>query len=117
MPSKGPLLVFHRQKSTAKGRGIPWELTYKQWLRWWTASLGPDWFELRGAGYNQFCMARHNDTGAYKLGNIKCITNQMNRAEQQIKHLAEYNRRSVPKEERRRRAIKSWKTRRARAKV
>src|SRR5215831_5269660 len=69
------LLYYSRyidQLKNARGRGIPFLFTYKQWLRWWEANLGPDWFDKRGAKHGQYVMARYGDVGPYHPTNVYC---------------------------------------------
>tara|TARA_R110000744_G_scaffold62608_1_gene129143 strand:+ start:187 stop:483 length:297 start_codon:yes stop_codon:yes gene_type:complete len=69
MRIKQPYLENYRwQRNGAKSRSIEFNITYEEWLDWW----GDD-IELRGKGKGKLCMGRHNDTGAYELGNISKI--------------------------------------------
>lgn len=70
--------AFLQQKSNAEDRGIPFLLSYEEWLKFWQDSGHlPD----RGKRANQYCMARYGDIGPYVLGNIKIITNSENCSE------------------------------------
>ena len=72
------LKAFNEQRHNANRRGIPFLLTYDQWLNWWVTALGPDWKKLRGRTKRKYCMARNNDAGAYEIDNIKCIRHSEN---------------------------------------
>lgn len=79
----------HRnQKWSATGKGVGFWLTFEQWWKIWQDS--GHWQE-RGPLPHQFCMARGTprrpDTGSYKLGNVRIITNKQNRSEQDISYL------------------------------
>ena len=54
------------QKNLAKARGIPFLLSYEEWIAWW----GDDIIR-RGKGRDCLQMQRYGDSGAYELGNIK----------------------------------------------
>lgn len=74
----GNFKKYRRQKYSAKYRGIPFELTFDEWMKIWTGS--GHWHERgRGKGY---VMARFGDKGPYAIGNVKIITNAENRREQ-----------------------------------
>ncbi len=66
---------FHTQKSLAKRRGIPFELTFEQWLDVWQASGK---LAERGRKKGQYCMARKGDKGAYAVGNVEIILGSEN---------------------------------------
>jgi hypothetical protein len=66
---------FENQRSNANRRGIPFLLTYAEWLRWW---LDSGHAEHRGRNKGQYVMARIGDVGSYALNNIICITNSEN---------------------------------------
>ena len=57
--------LYNRQRKDATRRNVSWEITFEEWYDWW----GDD-IENRGPYKGQLVMARHNDTGPYKLGNI-----------------------------------------------
>lgn len=69
------LKVFKAQKSNAKTRGIPFLLTFEQWLSIWTESGKLD---QRGRGSKKFCMCRHGDAGPYEVGNVFIGTGREN---------------------------------------
>ena len=76
--------TWQQARANAKQRGIPFELTFDEFVSWWLCELGPNWQSLRGRERDQFQMARFGDAGAYVLGNIKCVTCAQNCAEQQV---------------------------------
>ena len=55
---------FLDQRANAKKRGIHFEFTYRQWLRWWGSDL-----KHRGCAWNRLVMARFGDTGPYHPAN------------------------------------------------
>ena len=61
---------YASQKCSAKKRGIDFNLTYDEWYDFWIKSGKA---HLRGRGTDKYCMARHNDTGPYELGNISFL--------------------------------------------
>lgn len=63
--------AFKAQRRSARSRGIPFLLTYEQWLRWWQTELakrGP--LARRGVANGGLGMLRYGDKGPYALGNI-----------------------------------------------
>ena len=64
----------HRQN--ANHRGIPFELTFDEWLQIWQDS--GKW-QLRGKGKGSYVMSRIGDAGPYKIGNVY-INNQEDNA-------------------------------------
>lgn len=60
-----PRAKYSDQMVAAKLRGIPWELTFADWLTWWGDDL-----PRRGRKGADLCMARVGDTGPYRIGNI-----------------------------------------------
>jgi hypothetical protein len=69
---------YTNHKASAKQRGIPFLLTYAQWLAVWQASGRLD---RRGHMPDNYCMARFGDRGAYAVGNVKIITMAENGSE------------------------------------
>jgi NUMOD3 motif len=61
---------FVAQRSSAKDRGIDFNLSFGQWLGIWIASGK---LLKRGRHRGDFVMARIGDRGAYALGNIEII--------------------------------------------
>ena len=59
------------QRKNAQIRGIGWEITFPEWIGLWNES--GHWSE-RGQGRSRYCMARFNDEGPYKLGNVYITT-------------------------------------------
>lgn len=74
--------AYHAQRHSANRRGIGWEITLAEWWAWWQEDGR---WERRGMGSDRLVMARHNDAGPYRLGNIKCITHAQNIAEQKFR--------------------------------
>ena len=66
-------IAYASHKCSAKKRGIPFLLTFEEWHKIWQDSG-----KLRGRGSDLYCMARHNDTGPYAIGNVSIITNHEN---------------------------------------
>jgi len=59
----------------ARDRGIEFTLTFEEWWKIWQDS---GHWDQRGQGSNEYCMARHNDTGPYAVGNVSIITSHVN---------------------------------------
>ena len=89
---------YDQHKYRAKRRGIPFELTFKQWLKIWQDS---GHLRERGHRRGQHVMARFFDAGSYKIGNVRIIP-------------AEDNNHLVSAEARARRVRNSRATRQAR---
>jgi hypothetical protein len=66
---------FHVQRMNACRRGIPFLLTFEEWLAVWGDLLG-------ARGRSGYVMARHGDAGPYAVGNVRIITTQENSREQ-----------------------------------
>lgn len=62
---------YKQQKSNALTRGVPWAITFPQWLQVWHES---GHWEDRGRRRDAYVMARRGDTGAYALGNVYITT-------------------------------------------
>lgn len=60
-----PEVKYKLQKSRAKGRGIPFLLTFDEWWGFWKES-----YHLRGRAADNLQMCRIGDKGAYEVGNI-----------------------------------------------
>lgn len=58
---------YIRHKANAARRGVPFLLTYGQWLIIWKMSGRLRW---RGPRMRQFVMCRCGDEGAYEWGNV-----------------------------------------------
>ena len=67
---------FNQQRCDARKRNIDFKFTYEEWEKWW----GDD-IKQRGVGPDKLVMARYNDVGPYKIGNIKKITMGQNTRE------------------------------------
>lgn len=63
------------QERNAQVRGIPFLLSYEQWLAIWVASGKLD---QRGRGAEKFCMCRNGDIGPYEVGNVFIGTGREN---------------------------------------
>lgn len=66
---------YTHQRTAAFKRGVGWEITFPEWMTIWQQSghMG-----LRGVGIGCYCMARNQDVGPYKIGNVSiqlCTTN------------------------------------------
>ena len=61
---------YAMQKARAKQRGIPFLLTYDEWLAIWKAS---GHLHERGRGREKWVMARLGDAGSYSVNNVKII--------------------------------------------
>src|SRR6267154_316698 len=40
--------LFRGHRGGAKRRGIDFDFSYIEWIRWWRQHLGPDWLSKRG---------------------------------------------------------------------
>jgi len=74
--------AYHRQKESAKKRGIGFDLSYDQWEKIWIDSGK---IEQRGRGVGKFCMMRLNDVGPYAAENVSIGKFQKNSSEVQRK--------------------------------
>jgi hypothetical protein len=59
---------YDQHKHRAGRRGIPFELTFKQWLKIWQDSRH---LHERGHRQGQYVMARFFGRGSYKIGNVR----------------------------------------------
>jgi hypothetical protein len=62
---------YSDHKKRAKLRGIPFRLTYEQWLKIWEDS---GHLHERGTRRGQYVMARNGDKGPYAIGNVRIVT-------------------------------------------
>ena len=67
---------YKAQKYQAKKRGIPWELTFTQWVRIWVAS--GKWNKRGNTTADGYVMMRPGDVGPYAVGNVKIGTHRAN---------------------------------------
>lgn len=75
---KTPYNAFTIQKRLALKRGLGWQFTFEEWVAWWEANLGPDWFKKRGHHTDEYVMARRGDVGPYAASNVRCALVQEN---------------------------------------
>lgn len=61
------LRAYRSQSNSAKNRGIPFEMTFGQWLDIWHRSGKLD---MRGCGKGLYCMCRRGDKGPYSVDNV-----------------------------------------------
>jgi hypothetical protein len=59
---------YRHHKNLAKGRNIPFDLTFEEWWDIWQKS--GKW-EQRGRKRGQYVMSRFNDTGPYAINNVE----------------------------------------------
>lgn len=59
--------AFNQQRTSAKNRGIAWELDFSTWFAIWQASGK---LHLRGKGKGKYLMSRLKDDGPYVIGNV-----------------------------------------------
>jgi len=59
--------MYSYQRKNAFGRGIPFKISFPDWLRVWQESGK---FNMRGCGHNKYVMSRFGDKGAYEVGNV-----------------------------------------------
>jgi hypothetical protein len=67
--------AYTDQKKNAGTRGIPFWLTFEEWLGIWKAS---GHLAERGRRRGQYVMARFGDRGAYETGNVEIIPAEVN---------------------------------------
>src|SRR5574343_918767 len=67
-------VAYREQKKAADKRGILWRMTFPEWVGVWDES---GHWESRGRGRGKFCMARHGDAGAYEVGNVSIVRNEV----------------------------------------
>lgn len=66
---------FELQRRRANRRGIPFLLTFDEWLKLWQDS---GHFHQRGKRPGQYVMARRDDVGPYAVGNVYITTLEQN---------------------------------------
>lgn len=66
---------FDAQRGNAERRGIPFLLTFDQWLTIWMESGR---LTERGRGAEKYCMSRVSDCGSYEVGNVFIQTGRTN---------------------------------------
>jgi hypothetical protein len=66
---------YNQHRNSANSRGIPFILSFKQWMGIWERS-GVS--HKRGRKKGQFVMARLDDEGPYAVGNVEIILNEEN---------------------------------------
>jgi len=69
------LRKYQKHKSTAKVRGIDFNLTFDEWLNIWQNS---GHYQDRGRGKGKYVMSRIDDKGGYTLGNVFIQLNKDN---------------------------------------
>jgi hypothetical protein len=74
-------VAFIAHKWNATNRGVEFNFTYQEWVRWWKRQLGPDWLKKRGCKSGQYVMARYYDDGPYAAYNVKCALAENNMKE------------------------------------
>ena len=58
---------YRQHANNAQKRGIPFELSFYEWLGIW---INSGKFERRGSGKGRYCMGRIGDAGPYAVGNV-----------------------------------------------
>ena len=81
MYERTPQTAFYRIRYTAGRRGIPYNLSFEQWVWIWQRALGQNWWEYLGKRRGQYCMARFGDRGTYEIGNVQIILGTENVSE------------------------------------
>lgn len=67
--------AWNMQRHNANRRGIPFRLTFEEWLRIWKRSGK---LHLRGRQAGCYVMSRKGDQGAYEVGNVRIIRMEAN---------------------------------------
>jgi hypothetical protein len=62
---------YHNHKARAKRKGIPFELTFDQWLKIW---LDSGHYYEKGTKRGQYVMSRYKDQGGYTINNVHIQT-------------------------------------------
>lgn len=83
-----PKGLYATQRRRALTRGISWEFTLEEWIRWWGGDLAK-----RGRGPDELCMARRGDTGPYSVANVVKLTNKENREQYYLRRWGPASRR------------------------
>lgn len=78
MPNTSPRARFCEHRCGARARGIPFLLTFEEWMKIWIDS--GHWQE-RGLGRGKYNMARFGDVGPYAVDNVKIIKHEENSRE------------------------------------
>lgn len=73
------LKKYNAHKSSAKQRGVEFDLTFDEWRDIWDGK-----FQDRGRNVGQLGMLRARDEGGYTLGNVRIGTIKENRQEAEI---------------------------------
>lgn len=77
--NKTPKGKYQQHKQNAKRRGVPFLLTFAEWLTVWQES---GHFDERGnRTADGFVMARFGDRGPYAVGNVEIVPHRVNVAE------------------------------------
>jgi len=78
---------FVEQRASAKYRGVEFRLTFEEWRDWW---LSTGHVDERGRHRGEWVMGRRGDSGAYEIGNLKCMRAEDNVTEQNHLRAGEY---------------------------
>ena len=70
--------MWRNQKASAAGNGIPFLLSFEEWLKIWQES---GHFSERGCHKGQYVMGRIKDKGPYSAKNVRVITVEQNIAD------------------------------------
>ena len=70
-----PYRRYIDQKRNAAQRGIPFELTFEEWLKIWADS---GHFHERGRNAGQYVMGRIGDRGPYAVDNVLILQHEVN---------------------------------------
>ena len=70
--------MFTNHRSNANRRGIAFEFSFDEWVKWWEDSLGSEWASMRGKGRGKYHMARKGDKGSYNIDNVECRLHEQN---------------------------------------
>lgn len=57
---------YHNHSASADQRGVPFNLTFEEWMDIWVSSG-----HLEDRGVTGYVMARFNDQGGYEVGNVE----------------------------------------------
>lgn len=76
-------MAFNKQRVSAGFRGVPWMLTFDEWMDIWNKS---GFLKDRGRGKGKYVMARYRDVGPYSSDNVEIIKCETNAADARSNH-------------------------------
>ena len=74
--------AYSEHRNNAKQVGVPFLLTFMEWLEIWETS---GHITERGNRGHQYVMSRYKDKGPYAVGNVEIITQTQNKTQPQVR--------------------------------